>query len=96
MYTVVGEHRVISTNDPACEIYPGVFVVKGRGGVLSPYSGLAQFGPPCEPLPEGTQIVFDISEKQLEEAIQYAEAIHRPSFLERRQSRRRPPDLHRF
>lgn len=61
----------------ACEIYPEVFVVKGRD-VLSTYAGPANGHCPCGPLSPDVDAVFGIDETQLTRAVHWATSIYRP------------------
>ncbi len=67
---------------------PGVFVVEG-GAVLSTYAGPANGYCPCEPVEPEVDEVFEMSERQLEDAIQWATSIYRPrlSYRPRRRLR---------
>lgn len=88
MYEVKVTHRVLANRRFACEIYPGVFVVEG-GAVLSTYAGPANGYCPCEPVEPEVDDVFEMSERQLEDAIQWATSIYRPrlSYRPRRRLR---------
>ncbi|TQF73418.1 hypothetical protein FK531_07920 [Rhodococcus spelaei] len=59
VFEVKATHRVTSTGEAACEIYPDVFIGM-RGQVLSRWSGMAmqQARDIVEGLPDGTQEWF--------------------------------------
>ncbi|MEV0946365.1 hypothetical protein [Rhodococcus sp. NPDC049939] len=61
----------------ACEIYPDVFVIQG-GGVISTYAGQANGVCPCDPLPPDVDASFEISDSQLDDAVEWATSIHEP------------------
>ena len=79
MYPVKATHRVKATREFACEIYARVFVTE-RGRAISPYASQAQFGHPCEPLPEDIDIAFDVPDIAIESANRWAESLYHPEW----------------
>ncbi|WP_236722307.1 hypothetical protein [Prescottella equi] len=76
-YSVKATHTVKATREFACEVYPDVFVTE-RGRALSPYAGQAQFGHPCEPLPDETDTTFEVTARAIEAANRWAESLYHP------------------
>ncbi|MFC9516429.1 hypothetical protein ACFTSD_11925 [Nocardiaceae bacterium NPDC056970] len=72
-------HTVNATGEFACEVYPGVFITE-RGRAISPYAGQAQFGHPCEPLPEETDTTFEVTARAIESANRWAESLYHPEL----------------
>lgn len=75
MNQVIATHTLLATGEPACEIYPDVFI-STRPGVFTPYSGQPH---PCDPLPADVPVAFEITEGHIKLAAEWAELIHHPT-----------------